>query len=259
MSTYFVHREREGSHGVFYWAAAASGLQNALTSVYSGNLIRTTHMTGTTTDMGLCIGQMIRGNNANAWKLRVLVLLTTSFFSGSLVSFWATQSWGQNALIVNCILYVVIGVAYVCYIARKHHLSLWQAATGQWSWGQTADALTAHFGPELEDLFDLIDTDESGGIDPSELLVALVAAGQTPTMATVHELVDDADENKDGQISKAEFVTLMKNHLALSDHADKDIATLSRTASQRRFSHAVIPPVDDEKSGTAPRRVSSFV
>jgi hypothetical protein len=191
----------------------------------------------------------------------VLVLLTSAFFSGSLVSFWATQSWGKNALVVNCILYVVIGVAYVLYIARKHNLSLWQAATGQWKWDQTIDALTAHFGPELENLFDLIDTDESGGIDPSELLVALIAAGQTPTTACIRELMADADEDNDGQISKAEFVTLMKNYLASSDHADKDIADLSRSVSPRRFTlgHPVSPPADDENLDTAPRRASSIV
>lgn len=36
---------------LYYFAAIANGIQNGMTSTYSGNLIRTTHLTGTSTGM----------------------------------------------------------------------------------------------------------------------------------------------------------------------------------------------------------------
>lgn len=46
----------------YVWACAlACGLQNALTSKYSGNVIRTTHLTGATTDLGIAFGHILRG------------------------------------------------------------------------------------------------------------------------------------------------------------------------------------------------------
>jgi uncharacterized membrane protein YoaK (UPF0700 family) len=45
-----------------FWASAACGLQNAMVSTYSGAIIRTTHITGTVTDLGAMIGQYLRGH-----------------------------------------------------------------------------------------------------------------------------------------------------------------------------------------------------
>lgn len=42
------------------WAALACGMQNALCTTYSGAVIRTTHMTGTCTDIGLVLGHEVR-------------------------------------------------------------------------------------------------------------------------------------------------------------------------------------------------------
>lgn len=43
-----------------YFGALACGIQNALCSSYSGNILRTTHMTGCCTDIGIVIGQEFR-------------------------------------------------------------------------------------------------------------------------------------------------------------------------------------------------------
>ena len=43
-----------------YFGALACGMQNALCSSYSGNVIRTTHMTGCCTDIGIACGHEIR-------------------------------------------------------------------------------------------------------------------------------------------------------------------------------------------------------
>lgn len=46
-AAYFPHNP----HWIFV-AATACGIQNGVTTRYSGNVVRTTHMTGLTTDVG---------------------------------------------------------------------------------------------------------------------------------------------------------------------------------------------------------------
>ena len=46
----------------FFFTAVANGIQNGVSSIYSANLLRTSHLTGTTTDIGLFLGMALRGN-----------------------------------------------------------------------------------------------------------------------------------------------------------------------------------------------------
>lgn len=43
------------------WACVAMGLQNAMVSHYKGTIIRTTHLSGVLTDLGLALGYIARG------------------------------------------------------------------------------------------------------------------------------------------------------------------------------------------------------
>ena len=65
----------EDANGIIYYLllCAVSGLQNGMSSTFSANLIRSSHLSGTTTDIGLIIGQKLRGTHTNTWKLRVLI------------------------------------------------------------------------------------------------------------------------------------------------------------------------------------------
>lgn len=74
--------------GVFTFALA-SGFQNAMCTTFSGAVIRTTHITGTCTDIGAVIGLWIRYRNSKPdrvelWKLKVLVPLLVSYIVGSM-------------------------------------------------------------------------------------------------------------------------------------------------------------------------------
>jgi uncharacterized membrane protein YoaK (UPF0700 family) len=62
--------------------ALSAGMQNALVTSYSGAVIRTTHMTGIVTDLGLLIGHALRGERAEWGRLKLLGLLLFSFFFG---------------------------------------------------------------------------------------------------------------------------------------------------------------------------------
>jgi uncharacterized membrane protein YoaK (UPF0700 family) len=65
-------------------AAFGCGLQNALASRYRGIILRTTHLTGIITDLGVGIGMRVRGFDVPTWKLLVPLTLIISFFLGGL-------------------------------------------------------------------------------------------------------------------------------------------------------------------------------
>lgn len=57
---------------VFVWLATyCCGLQNSLTSKYSGNAVRTTHLTGASTDMGIAVGHILKGRKEELWKVKM--------------------------------------------------------------------------------------------------------------------------------------------------------------------------------------------
>lgn len=73
----------------------ALGLQNSWTStILPGNLLRTTHFSGITSDFGTILGQTLRGNHANAYKLTTFAHLTMSFWLGGIVSQLAVRTLG---------------------------------------------------------------------------------------------------------------------------------------------------------------------
>jgi len=76
------------SRFVFFLATASLGVQNAIASLYSANLIRCT-MTGVTTDLGLSIGQCLGGDFENLSKGMLL--------SGIVFCFWIGGSWQPRA------------------------------------------------------------------------------------------------------------------------------------------------------------------
>lgn len=93
------------------WAAFACGLQNAITTTFSGAVIRTTHMTGLLTDIGVVIGQAIfhqEQGKEHLWKLSVFVPLYVSFVLGGCVAVLGHRASGDEAglLIVAGILFL---------------------------------------------------------------------------------------------------------------------------------------------------------
>jgi uncharacterized membrane protein YoaK (UPF0700 family) len=82
------------------WAAnlvaMAAGLQNAMATSYSGAVVRTTHMTGIATDMGILVGHALRGHPPEWGKLRLLATLFGGFLAGGGVGalvFPALHEW----------------------------------------------------------------------------------------------------------------------------------------------------------------------
>ncbi len=69
-----------------YLASCACGLQNAMASTYSGAIIRTTHVSGLVTDLGILLGHLLRGLKADTRRLSLCALLFISFILGAFVS-----------------------------------------------------------------------------------------------------------------------------------------------------------------------------
>jgi uncharacterized membrane protein YoaK (UPF0700 family) len=68
------NRGHKAHHSV-YMLAIACGMQNAMTTRYSGAVLRTTHLTGMVTDVGLLIGHMARSDRDfhDLWKLTLFL------------------------------------------------------------------------------------------------------------------------------------------------------------------------------------------
>lgn len=120
------------SNWYFFFAAAASGLQNGMTTKYSGNIIRTTHLTGSVTDIGLVLGRIFSGNNEDVWKLQVLLPLTFSFFSGGFVSVYIVERMGKLSLLINVLTFFTVGLVYSVFVSYRLDISVLSAFLGSY-------------------------------------------------------------------------------------------------------------------------------
>jgi uncharacterized membrane protein YoaK (UPF0700 family) len=81
------------------FAATALGLQNGLTSSFRGMSIRTTHFTGTVTDLGLMLGRS-RHDGINKWKAAVLLTTLLLFLGGGIAGIVFGARFGGYALLI---------------------------------------------------------------------------------------------------------------------------------------------------------------
>jgi len=100
-------------------AAMACGLQNAMASSYCGMIIRTTHVSGMVTDIGVLLGQMLRYRRLEFWKLALLCALLCGFFAGGLLGGVGFARFGIPALIPVALGCFIAGAAY--YLWRRRH------------------------------------------------------------------------------------------------------------------------------------------
>jgi uncharacterized membrane protein YoaK (UPF0700 family) len=63
----------------------ACGLQNAMATTYSGALVRTSHVSGMFTDLGIMVGHALRGLPPGRRRLALCALVICFFFFGGVV------------------------------------------------------------------------------------------------------------------------------------------------------------------------------
>ncbi len=81
-------------------AAMACGLQNAMVATYSGAVIRTTHLTGLTSDMGAAIGNWLAGRTISKPTLGFQTIIWYCFCGGGALGAFLFTKVSYGALFV---------------------------------------------------------------------------------------------------------------------------------------------------------------
>lgn len=95
-----------------FCAAMACGLQNAMATSYSGAVIRTSHMTGIVTDLGIAVGLAARGERADWRRMRLYLALLGGFFGGGAAGAWGFAHFGSDTLLFPAVLTGMAGLGY---------------------------------------------------------------------------------------------------------------------------------------------------
>lgn len=112
----FTRNIREGE----LFASAACGLQNAMVATYSGNAIRTTHMTGVVSDLGSLVGNFIARRRVDPRQFLLLSIVFVHFYVGGMLGTYLFRTFAFGAILAPASLTMVTGIAYFIYRVHKH-------------------------------------------------------------------------------------------------------------------------------------------
>jgi uncharacterized membrane protein YoaK (UPF0700 family) len=102
-----------------YLASCACGLQNAMVSTYSGATVRTTHLSGIFTDLGIYLGHRLRGLEVDRLRINVCLLVAGNFIAGATLGALGFMVWQERVLLVPATLTGAVGLGYAIY--RRRH------------------------------------------------------------------------------------------------------------------------------------------
>lgn len=197
-------------YAAVFAAAFACGLQNAMATSYSGAALRTTHVTGMCTDVGVLLGQLARKNpSAERWRLRVFLPLMGGYTLGGLTGYLAFAVLGAVSILIPTML---TGLAAVFYL----------------TWGTVKVAADA-FAKALDGLHILPDDDEVELTSKKEQVVrSLLAAPIIQKYLATPSDAADIDRN----IAKVmeEFEATLKAAMQ-ANAQDGSLASPVKTAS----------------------------
>ncbi|NHB57505.1 DUF1275 domain-containing protein [Acinetobacter sp. 194] len=104
------------------WACASMGVQNAMVSHYQGAIIRTTHLSGVLTDLGLALGYFIRGLKPEKKKTILHLLILFGFISGSIVAAFAYPYLQLQSFLLPAGLSLSLSLSYWIIYFRYSYL-----------------------------------------------------------------------------------------------------------------------------------------
>lgn len=96
-------------------AAMACGLQNAMASTYSGSVIRTAHLSGMFTDLGIHLGHGLRRMRVDRRRVALSGLVILGFFAGGIAGALAFARLGYATLYIPAALTGGAAFAYAMY------------------------------------------------------------------------------------------------------------------------------------------------
>jgi uncharacterized membrane protein YoaK (UPF0700 family) len=94
------------------WASAAMGIQNAMVSHYKGTIIRTTHLSGVLTDLGLALGYFFRGLVVEKRRITLHLLILFGFILGGIIASIVHPYLQLNAFLIPAGLSLVLSLVY---------------------------------------------------------------------------------------------------------------------------------------------------
>lgn len=95
-----------------------SGILNALTTTYSGAVVRVTHVTGTATDIGIELGKIFGNRDySGLWRLKLFFVFLLSFCIGGSVGYLMWKSFSMYSLMIPGIL--ILLVAFINHVLLK--------------------------------------------------------------------------------------------------------------------------------------------
>jgi uncharacterized membrane protein YoaK (UPF0700 family) len=80
LATVLLRNQNSGGH---YLASCACGLQNAMVTTYSGTVVRTTHVSGMFTDLGISIGHALRHHPVDRRRVRLSLIVISGYLAGA--------------------------------------------------------------------------------------------------------------------------------------------------------------------------------
>ena len=103
------------------WACAAMGIQNAMVSHYKGTIIRTTHLSGVLTDLGLALGYRLRGLKVGQRRIILHLLILFGFLIGGLVASLIYPYLKLDAYLIPVALSCCLSLVYwIIYFQHRH-------------------------------------------------------------------------------------------------------------------------------------------
>ncbi|WP_340681032.1 YoaK family protein [Paraglaciecola sp.] len=109
----------QGSFYGHYLASCACGIQNALATTYSGAIVRTTHVTGIFTDLGIMLGAKFRGEKLDQRKAILFVLIIMGFIAGGVLGSVLFRHFAFLALIAPVIICLLLALTYRIFIKNS--------------------------------------------------------------------------------------------------------------------------------------------
>ncbi|KXI28105.1 YoaK family protein [Paraglaciecola hydrolytica] len=109
----------KGSIYGHFLASCACGIQNALATTYSGAIVRTTHVTGIFTDLGIMLGAKLRGESFDKRKGILFVLIILGFITGGTLGTILFSHFAFRALVAPAIICFVLALSYRIFVKNE--------------------------------------------------------------------------------------------------------------------------------------------
>jgi uncharacterized membrane protein YoaK (UPF0700 family) len=114
----FLYKNANGLGVVL--ASFAMGLQNALFTNFSGAVVRTTHVTGLLTDIGIHFGHFIRFRQKTKefWRVYVLLPLLFGFLFGGFIASFSFEMLGIMSMLIPSLILFTSGLIWTIWRYR---------------------------------------------------------------------------------------------------------------------------------------------